>query len=324
MSSMKKIIKVFSSLLGLFLCANQVDAQDIQFGDPKQVIQFYNQSIIEEGRATARLNFRDVKVQKLNAFRAGLGVVTMPLTKQSATLKTNKIFATAGGGFNQSHSKLFRQSMGLIGVTLMQQISKSNTYFSVGFQGVFNQNNLNFTSVTFQDQYNAYGPLPGIATADPLAINASYNWLSLNAGVSLSQSSEQLKWFVGGSLRHINTPAVSFSKNSFNNLAVTSGLQMGASFKHQQSWLGVVAYYQSKSEASETLFGCTIDRMLGKDESSSIGGAVYYRFKDAVMPQVALKFGKTRISFLYELPIQTSVRTINQKTGAELTLIKQF
>lgn len=321
---MKKYIVAFGSLISFLFMIMDGYAQDIQFGDPKQVIQFYNQSIIEEGRSSARLNFRDIKVQKLNAFRAGLGVVTVPLTKQSANSKTNKLFATAGGGFNQSHSKLFRHSMGLLGITLMQKVSKSDTYFSLGFQGVFNQNNLNFTSVTFQDQYNAYGPLPGVATTDPLAINASYNWLSINAGVSLSQVSEQLKWFVGGSLRHINTPAVSFSKSSFSNLASTAGLQMGASFKNHQTWLGAVAYHQSKSEASETLFGFTIERMFGKNESGSIGGAIYYRFKDAIMPQVALKFGKTRISFLYELPIQTSVRTINQKTGAELSLVKQF
>ena len=99
---------------------------------------------------------------------------------------------------------------------------------------------------------------------------------------------------------------------------------MGASFKNNQSWLGVVAYYQSKSEATETLFGCTIDRMFGQNESSSIGGAIFYRFKDAIMPQIAVKFGKTRVAFLYELPIQTSVRTINQKTGVELSLVKQF
>jgi len=284
---MKNYIVAFGSLISVLFMIEDGYAQDIQFGDPKQVIQFYNQAIIEEGRATARLNFRDIKVQKLSAFRSGLGVVTVPLTKQSATSKTNKIFATAGGGFNQSHSKLFRHSMGILGVTLMQKVSKSDTYFSLGFQGVFNQNNLNFTSV-------------------------------------LSQVSEHLKWFVGGSLRHINTPAVSFSKSSFNNLATTAGLQMGASFKNQQTWLGVVAYHQSKSEASETLFGCTIDRMFGQNESGSIGGAIYYRFKDAIMPQVALKFGKTRISFLYELPIQTSVRTINQKTGMELSLLKQF
>lgn len=321
---MKKYIIAFTSLLGLLLCAHRNYAQDIQFGDPKQVIQFYNQSIIEEGSATARLNFRDVKVQKLSAFRSAIGIISIPLKKQNSPTISNKIFATAGGGFNQSHAKLFRQSMGLLGLTLMQKISKSNTYFSVGFQGVFNQNNLNFTSVTFQDQYNAYGPLPGVSTADPLAINASYNWLSLNTGVSLSQASEQLKWFVGGSLRHINKPAVSFSKNSFNELAITSGLQMGASFKYQQTWLGVVAYYQSKSEATETLFGCTIDRMFGQNESGSIGGAIYYRFKDAVMPQLAIKFGKARLAFLYELPIQTSVRTINQKTGMEVSLVKQF
>ena len=321
---MKNYIIAISSLMGVLMFMDDAYAQDIQFGDPKQVIQFYNQAIVEEGIATARLNFRDIKVQKLNAFKSGVGVITIPLTKQSATNKTNKIFATTGGGFNQSHSKLFRHSMGLLGVTLMQKVSKSDTYFSLGFQGVFNQNNLNFTSVTFQDQYNAYGPLPGVVTSDPLAINASYQWLSLNAGASLSQVSEQLKWFVGGSLRHINTPAVSFSKTSFNNLATTAGLQMGASFKNQQTWLGVVAYHQSKSEASETLFGCTVDRMFGQHEANSIGGAIYYRFKDAVMPQVALKFGKTRISFLYELPIQTSVRTINQKTGMELSLLKQF
>ena len=91
---MKNYIVAFGSLISVLFMIEDGYAQDIQFGDPKQVIQFYNQAIIEEGRATARLNFRDIKVQKLSAFRSGLGVVTVPLTKQSATSKTNKIFAT--------------------------------------------------------------------------------------------------------------------------------------------------------------------------------------------------------------------------------------
>ena len=313
--------------IGLIVCSlltSKIHAQDIQFGDPKQVIQFYNQSIIEETKSSVRFNFRDVKVQRLSAFRSGIGMLTIPLAKRNESATSNKIFATVGGGFNQSNAKLFTQSLGLVGITIMQKITPSNTYLSLGFQGVYNQNNLNFTSVTFQDQYNIYGPLPGVSTADPLAVNASYHWLSINAGVSFSQVTEQLKWFVGGSIRHINKPAVSFSKNTFFELAPTSGLQMGAAFKNQHTWLGAVAYYQTKSEASETLLGFTMERVFGKTETTSIGGSLYYRFKDAVMPQMAIRFGKTKVSFLYELPIQTSVRSINQKTGIELSLVKQF
>ncbi len=305
--------------IGLIVCSlltSKMHAQDIQFGDPKQVMQFYNQSIIEDNKASARFNFRDVKVQKIAAFRSGVGVVTLPLS--------NKIFTTFGGGFNQSNAKLLSQSMVMLGVAVKQKVAQSNTYFSLGFQGVYNQNNLNFSNVTFQDQYNIYGPLPGVSTADPLAVNASYHWLSINAGACFSHTSDVLKWFIGGSMRHINKPSVSFSKSTVFELAPTAGLQMGASFKSQQTWLGLVAYYQSKSEASETLFGCTLERCFGQNEAKSIGGAIYYRLKDAVMPQLTINMGKTRLSFLYELPIQASVRSINQKTGMELSLLKQF
>ncbi len=305
--------------IGFLVCALMINrglAQDIQFGDPKQVIQFYNQSIVEEHKTAARFNFREVKVQKLTAFRSGVGVITVPFS--------DKVIASFGGGFNQSNAKMLSQSMGLAGITIKQKIAKSNTSIALGFQGVYNQNNLNFSSATFQDQYNIYGPLPGVSTADPLAVNASYHWLSINAGLSFSHQSDVLKWFIGGSIRHINKPAVSFSKSSFFELAPTTGVQMGASFKGEQTWLGVVAYQQSKSEATETVLGFTLDRLLGQQASSSIGGALYYRFKDAVMPQVSIKFGTTRISFLYELPVQVSVRSINQKTGMELSLLKQF
>ena len=68
---MKNYIITISSLMGVLMLMDDAYAQDIQFGDPKQVIQFYNQAIVEEGSATARLNFRDIKVQKLNAFKSG-------------------------------------------------------------------------------------------------------------------------------------------------------------------------------------------------------------------------------------------------------------
>lgn len=321
---MKIYIVAFSSLIFVLFTESKANAQDIQFGDPKQVIQFYNQSIVEEFKSTLRFNFREVKVQKLTAFKSGVGMLTLPLTKQYASATSNKIFASVGAGFNQSNAKLFAQSMGLVGITIMQKITKSNTYFSLGFQGVYNQNNLNFTSVTFQDQYNIYGPLPGVSTADPLAVNANYHWLSINTGASFLQLTEQVRWFIGGSIRHINKPAVSFSKNTFFELAPTSGVQMGVAFKNLNTWLGAVAYYQTKSEASETLLGFTIEKGIGQNETTSIGGAIYYRLKDAVMPQLAIRFGKTRLSFLYELPIQTSIRSINQKTGMELSLVNHF
>ena len=90
--------------IGLIVCSlltSKIHAQDIQFGDPKQVIQFYNQSIIEETKSSVRFNFRDVKVQRLSAFKSGIGMLTIPLAKRNESTTSNKIFATVGGGFNQ-------------------------------------------------------------------------------------------------------------------------------------------------------------------------------------------------------------------------------
>lgn len=323
---MKKLIL----LLTILVTGLAAMCQDLHYADVRTMNLWYNQSLKMDKTSDVRFNFRDIKYQSLLAFRSASGMLNIPLVRK-ADINTYDakgfLSATAAGAFDRSNRGFFKNSTGLLGLSYSQRLSDNLVYLSAGFQGTTTMTSFGTTGGLFPDQFDEYGPLP-TGTQDPMRSGRSYNWMSLNAGLSLYQNTKYKEWYVGGSVRHINRPFTDEQKTTEYRLAPTLGVQAGLTVKNENEQIGVYAIANWKAEAYEYLVGAklskTIDQGKGANDGSSIGVGLALRLKDAVIPNVQLKLNKTTIGLHYDMNISGLKASGYSRQGFEVAIMQRL
>jgi hypothetical protein len=288
---------------------------------------WYNQALKMDRTADLRFNFRDIRYQSLLAFRTASGMVNIPLIKnENQDQQTGKSFlsATAGGAFDKSNKGFYKNSTGLLGLSYSQKLSDEMVYISAGFQGSLTQTSLGTSGALFPDQFDQYGPLPS-ATRDPLRAGRSYNWMGLNAGLSLYKNAAFSEWYIGASLRHLNRPFTDEQKTNAYRLAPTVGMQAGIIVKNDDNQVGVYGIANLKAKAHEYLLGGNFTSMVNYEkDGSSIGFGLALRLNDAVIPNLQLKLNTTTIGFHYDINISGLKAAGYSRQGFELAVLQRF
>lgn len=321
----KKILTL--SLMSFILLEGE--AQDLHYADAETMNVWYNQSLKFDRHMDARFNFRDIKYQSLLAFRTSSAILNVPLLRKSSLGDydgKNFLSATVAGAFDKSNKGIFKNSTGMLGLSYAQRLTDDLVYLSAGFQGTMTRSVFGTTGSLFPDQFDQFGPLPS-GTRDPLRQGRSYNWMSLNAGLSVYQNTEYKEWYIGGSVRHINRPFTDENKTTSYRLAPTAGMQAGLTVKNNEDKIGIYAIANWKAQAYEYLIGARVTKNLNMNdgasadaEQSSIGFGVGFRLRDAIIPNVQLKLNKTTISFHYDMNISGLKASGYSRQGIELAL----
>lgn len=314
----------------VFLLGEVTVAQDLHYADVKTMNLWYNQSLKLDKTSDLRFNFRDIKYQSLLAFRTASGMLNLPFVKRANVYSNDSkgfLSATAAGSYDKSNRGFFKNSTGLLGLSYSQRLSDDLVYLSAGFQGTMTRSNFGPTGGLFPDQFDEYGPLP-TGTQDPLRAGRSYNWMSLNAGLSLYQNTEEKEWYIGASVRHINRPFTDEQKTDDFRIAPTLGAQVGLTVKGENNQMGVYAIANWKAEAYEYLIGAklskTIDAGEGKNDGSAIGAGVALRLRDAVIPNLQLRLNKTTIGLHYDMNISGLKASGYSRQGFEVVIVQRL
>lgn len=325
----KAFLSVFIHMLGISAMVSPAVAQDLHYADVQTMNIWYNQSLKMDKQRDVRFNFRDIKYQSLLAFRTASGMVNIPLIKKQNLNNSEKGFlsATAAGAFDKSNRGVFKNNTGMLGLSYAQKLSTNDMFISVGFQGTMTRSILNTSSALFPDQFDRYGPLPS-TTRDRHGAGRSYNWASLNAGISVYQKTEEVDWYVGASMRHINRPFTDEFKTTQYRLAPTFGMQGGLSVKSGLDEIGVFGIMNWKAQAHEYLVGARLTKQLddgdGSTDGTALGAGVSLRLRDAIIPNLQLRFDKTTIGFHYDINISGLKAAGFTRNGIELAVIQRI
>ena len=327
------MIKKFLTLSLMSFILLEAESQDLHYADAETMNVWYNQSLKFDKHTDARFNFRDIKYQSLLAFRTSSAMLNVPLIRKSSLGDydgKNFLSATVAGAFDKSNKGIFKNSTGMLGLSYSQRLTDDLIFLSTGFQGTMTRSAFGPSGALFPDQFDQFGPLP-TGTQDPLRQGRSFNWMSLNAGLSVYQNTEYKEWYVGGSLRHINRPFTEDTKNDNYRLAPTAGLQAGLTVKNEEEKLGIYAIANWKAQAYEYLIGARVVKNLNvsdgntpEADQSSIGFGIAFRVRDAIIPNVQLKLKKTMITFHYDMNISGLKASGYSRQGMELALSQRI
>lgn len=198
--------------------------------------------------------------------------------------------------------------------------------FSAGFNVGYVNKRVDFTKLTFDNQWNGKFFDVNIPPNEGFLSN-QINYFTLQAGLNYAYFPTENAYFnVGVSAAHINQPKESFFDNTATDEKISPRYTafVNGSFKVSEQWiLNPNVYVSNMASAWETVAGVNAQRDLSGDGSTQLILGAYYRMNDAVIPMVGFQVSGYKLTFNYDATA-SSLSPYNGTRGAyEVSIIKQ-
>ncbi len=317
-------------ILSFVLAAVVASAQEINFSRVQDMTIWYNQSLKTDKLNSLKLNYRNVQYGGAIAYNSVSAMFDMPLLSKAAKDKRNAGYfsLSAGAASDKSNQGILNNTLGLLGISYAIPIDKNETYLAAGFQGAYYQSRLNLNGVenAFGDQYDNYGPIENGVSNDRLANGWSYGHFNINTGLSVFNNSKHNKWYMGVSALQVNKPYTDKLKTDSLRLKMGIGVQGG--YKYITSSEDEVAFYMIlnwQGGAYRHYFDLAYVKYLsGVQGGAAVGFGLGYRYDDALVPNVELRYQK----FIFGLSYDVNISSINaaglKRNGLELSVRLDF
>lgn len=317
-------------ILCLFLLTGIARGQEINFSRVQDMATWYNQSLKTDKENSLKLNYRSVQYAGTIAYNSVAAMFDMPLLSKDAKAKTNSGYfsLSVAAASDKSNGGILNVTQGLLGISYAVPISRNETYLSAGFQGGYYQSQLNVSGVAnaFGDQFNNYGPIEGQPSSDQLASGWSYGHFNVNAGVSVFSNARYDKWYLGASAMEVNQPYAYKVHSDSTRIKPDYGIQGGYKFITKTE--DEVAFYLNmnwQGPAYRHYFDFSyLKAVPGVQGGAAVGIGLGYRYNDAIIPSIDIRYQKLLLGILYDINISTISAAGIQRDGLELALRMDF
>lgn len=318
-------------LLSLFSFGTAM-AQDIHFS------QFYDSPLNMSPALTgtdvpfrANVNYRNQWSAFGKPFQTIAGSVDMQLLKE----KNEKAFLGAGLSFLQDKAGQTGLAKMLVAANLSSILKVgSNSYFSLGFQGAFNQRSINLAGVRWDNQFNGSTYDPSVASGESggglkksffdMGAGLAYNYSS---STSTMTSNDDFTFSMAGGAYHLNRPDQGLTNTDKTNIRYTGMMKMHFGIKGTNMALEPIAAYMKQGGISEMDLGLLMRYRLKNASShttlsneSAISFGACYRLKDALYPIISYEFSNYAIGISYDVNLSTLSPYSQSRGGFEIVL----
>ncbi len=328
---------MFKKIVISFLVLNfvTVNAQDIHFSQINETPLWLNPANagLMNGYFRANVSYRSQWASMGKAYQ------TMGLSVDAVTLKTNKNKGYLGIGL-----LLFNDKAGVakIGSTMAQihlnAIIKagSNSKLCGAMYVGFNQNTAKYGNLSFENQYNGKefdntvvnGENVGYVNFTSSDVGAGVNYEYSNVKADM-QRNDVFSIKFGGAVHHINQPTMAYSSNSTYKLPmrIVGQVESRIDIKGTRASLNPSLIYLKQASASQLTIGTHFmvrfkngTKKTGEITETGVSIGMYYRVKDAFIPQIKVDMGNYAIGLAYDVNTSKYQQASHGKGGFEIYL----
>jgi type IX secretion system PorP/SprF family membrane protein len=232
--------------------------------------------------------------------KAGLGLYVMNDQSMNGALQTNSIGMSAA--YHVGLDPYGEHSIG------------------VGVQGAYHQRRIDYSKLTFENQYGPGGVNISLPVGEPLDFQSKH-FFDVNAGVLYNASLENKSFFAGFAVYNILQHQDNFLATDFR-MPTRITFQTGGQF-----WTGEYGKIytslttQSQAKAYEVTVGGAYGHQLTDGDKNELMGGVWYRYKDALIPYLGYQTKTVQVGLSFDYTVSGIKTGAQVKNGYELTLI---
>ncbi len=318
---MKKLCIIF-----LALYAGKASAQDPNFSQFFANPLTLNPALAGTGQGEARLgvNFRNTWLGNTSPFTTGSLAFDKAILKNK--LQENDRFGIGGYAlYDQSNGGALKSTVIAATVAYNKALDANGVHnIGIGFQGSYANRTLDYSKLTFEDQFTSGGYDPGIPTGDALN-SKSRSYMDFNIGASYRYETQKLNANAGITINHIMRPNDYMWDDLNGKRRFTA--HAGGSYKlNDDNRIEVNAIYQSRGNANELSLGGAYGLQMNANEKEPLGFWVggYLRVNDAFYPYCAVDYRNVRAGISYDVTVSSMKSASQSRKSLEFSVIYRF
>lgn len=189
----------------------------------------------------------------------------------------------------------------------------------IGVQGTYNQRRIDYSRLTFENQYGPGGFNPGLPVGEPLNVQSKH-FFDVNAGFVYNASLEHKSFFAGFAVYNILRQNENILADEFK-LPTRLTFQTGG-----QVWMGEYGktYFSltamSQAKAYEFTVGSAYGHQLTDGDRNELLAGLWYRYKDALIPYLGYQTQTIQVGLSYDYTVSSMKTAAQLRNGYELTL----
>jgi type IX secretion system PorP/SprF family membrane protein len=236
---------------------------------------------------------------KLEGHKAGVGIYVMNDRSLNNAIQTNSV------GLSAAYN---------VGLDIYGTES-----FGLGVQGTYHQRRIDYSKLTFENQFSSGGYDPALPAGEPLDYTSKH-FFDVNAGVVYNLMLDDRAFFAGLSAYNILSHQENILDEEFK-MPLRFNLQVGGQLyvDYGKLYMSVTAMRQAK--ATEVTVGTAYGVWLGEKNTNELIGGLWYRYKDALIPYIGLHYENLQLGFSYDYTTSDLKTSSQVKNGYELTLL---
>ena len=213
-------------------------------------------------------------------------------------------------------------------------LNEKNT-LGLGVQGGYFQRSANINALTWGNQFDGYQYNSTLSTGESPDFNGiSFGSTDYTTGL-LWTFRNQEKYFSGNDI--YLSSGISFhhlSKPDFETQGLTPDELHYRYIWHGNGIIGLnekvsvlpYLYYSKQGPINEIMFGSDVlykfeqERGLLDEKGMAIGGGLYYRWNDAIIPSLLIQYANYTFGFTYDINTSSLNNATNKNGGFELSL----
>lgn len=211
-----------------------------------------------------------------------------------------------------------------IGLSTAYNLSLDNEgihHFGIGLQGVFHERRIDYTKLTFENQYTNGGFDPTIPISEAFNTRAK-RYFDMNTGLLYNYVQENNSFFVGTGIYDVlqhkdNVQGVDEISKPVR-FSLLGGGQVNVGYE------GSVYFsinHMTQGFANMTTIGGAYGILIGSEGSQEIKFGLWHRIKDAIIPYVGYQFNSVHVGLSYDYTTSRAKSGSEIKNGIELSFV---
>ena len=191
----------------------------------------------------------------------------------------------------------------------------------VGFGGTYGQRSIDYSRLNFAAQYTGFGFNTNLPTGEN-AKSDMKPFVSANAGLTYSITSDKSNFDIGVAAFHINNPKQTFLEDKNQKLATRGVVHINfETYLSDRTVINTNAVYQKQGSAKYLSAGGGFGYYLGNDNATLLNAGLWYWAENGFVPYVGLVYNNFQFGLTYDI-ITSKLSEAARKPGSiELSLI---
>jgi hypothetical protein len=297
-----------------------VEGQDVYYAGVEDMKIWYNPALKTNKTSILQARVKSVNYQSVAAYSSKGATIELPISSHDKK-EDNIGYADLAIGLNTDNSSdgTMKGSTVMMAFSYALPLNYDNTYLAAGFQGAYTFNQVALTGYyLFPNHFDEYGAFGAALASDPSQSGFEYDYFTAGLGVAVFHTGTEKQWYIGGSICHLNQPYTEWTHTA--KLAMNDGIQAGYSTMiTNEDALGGYAYLNWQAAIHEQVIGALYTRNLDDSSRYDFSLGLGYRLGDALIPNIGLTFGDSKISFYYEFVFPGNSSNSYNRTAFEFS-----